>query len=644
MMEYKSIVEETLTKLSRLIKTVNTLTTPSASGITLSETKSESEQSPALIDKVLEENLVAVSIDIEKSPELQGDVGELLGMLRPETRLQSFISRREITVREKHVEVCVFLLHEVCACLKVLSSLPVNNDKGRESGAPKLDPDSLSAAQIKSVSLALQFVVVLGICPYLTPGVGISVSQRMGPAQILLATIHDYGSELSHLERVQRLLPPAKLMCDMLSVMSLRDIVINSHLHDLLSVLFQLRFSTKSVQDQELSTDAQTKGGVSKSDAKLTKCSHQAAAFTEGSSDGRQEEGCFVYGEQPLPTVYSWSLPEVRGHCNQFIDKAVRLSSTPHVLKTLLMLSGGGKSGGVSGVSAPVKTPVWFRRTVAGLLRDVIMVAPGVQHLILLLVADSRSGCEWQQCKAVAQVIAQLPTTSTNFETFHRSVTSQLLAMLGASTGASSAAPVTRAVGSTILELTNRSPGLMKSVCFTPLFEPLLKMSSHNDISALPEGNMVVSESALTACVDCLYKLYVLGQEPLSPLLSELRRSVRVLFGMLSACWGTVSSLRSKCVALLGAYLGYCEAAECVRFVLDLVTSSREWENPISSPDIHRDVCVSLGPSGGMQAVKLTGARAEEESVAAWTRPVDVVMEILNNVKTETVVPQLFIR
>ena len=285
-----------------------------------------------LIDKVLEENLETVSNDLQQSPQLQEDLGELADFLIKQNWQQSLTnSSKEISVREKHVEINLCFLHEVFTTLEALSKFSVTESERPAKGAPQLEPDSLSAPQIKTLTLALQFVVVLGVCPYLTPGVGLPVSQRLGPGQILLATACDYGTELSHGARVRYLVPPAKLMCEMLQVHSLRSILINNHLQDLLSLLFQLRFSTKNLQDQE---------------ALAPVC---ASHSPDDSSSSIQKQDCYVYGATSLPAVFlysagrPWTLPLVREHCNQHIDKAVRLSSTPHVLRTLMLLSGGGK-------------------------------------------------------------------------------------------------------------------------------------------------------------------------------------------------------------------------------------------------------------------------------------------------------------
>lgn len=44
--------------------------------------------------------------------------------------------------------------------------------------APALSPDTLSVSQQKTVQSVLQFVVTLGVCPYLVPGVGVPLRCR----------------------------------------------------------------------------------------------------------------------------------------------------------------------------------------------------------------------------------------------------------------------------------------------------------------------------------------------------------------------------------------------------------------------------------------------------------------------------------
>ncbi|GFO30532.1 transport and Golgi organization protein 6 homolog [Plakobranchus ocellatus] len=620
----------TVLKLSRLFTALHTLTTPGATSPSDRE-----DGSSTLIDKMLEENLHTLSDAIERSAELQEDLHDVVDHVALKHSHRSLLRPQQVNVREKHVELCLCLLYKIHKILDALVNSR-NTSSSSRPGVPQLEPGALSAPQIKTLSSSLQFIVVLGICPYLSPGAGIPVSQRLGPGQILLASPCDYGTELTHLTRVQSLLPPTKLMCDMLNVPSLRDIVINHHLHDLLSALFQLRFSTKSAQDQI----AKSHNAPKQKD--LVSTEPEINSLPENNIGEKSE--LFVYQTTSSSQLFlysaekPWTLFLVREHCNRYIDLAVRLSSTPHVLKTLMMLSGAGKS---NSVSVKVKTPAWYKRTVAGLLRDVLMVPNGVQHLIALLVAESHGGHEWQKCKAVAQVIAQLPTNQNNVEQFYKSVTNQLIAIIQSRSDALSPSTV-MVVGATVLELSSRQPDLMETLCFTPLFEPLIRISSSTETVNCSESNTVVPESVLTCCIECLHRLYVIGQEPQSPLRAGLGRVTGILFALFVATRGSVSPLRSKCRDLVSVYIGSCQSSEAVVCILTLATGVKD-SSLDACPVLHTEVSLEVGQSGGIQAVKQDQIQSQEKCVDSWTQPVEALMDILKTVEVDSLIPQLFL-
>ena len=54
-----------------------------------------------------------------------------------------------------------------------------------DSAAPPASPDVLSFSQQNHVTTLLQFIVCLGVCPNLRPGVGIPLVKRSGFAQLI---------------------------------------------------------------------------------------------------------------------------------------------------------------------------------------------------------------------------------------------------------------------------------------------------------------------------------------------------------------------------------------------------------------------------------------------------------------------------
>ena len=124
-----------------------------------------------------------------------------------------------------------------------------------------------------------------------------------------------------------------------------------------------------------------------------------------------------------------------------------------------------------------VKTPAWFRRTLAVLLRDVIMISPNTQILLCSFLGgdNPNSSCEmqeWKKCAAAAQIISHCPVSAQNIATFYSSVSNQLIEVLNQDVKANPL--VMRAAGLTLTELYKLQPQLV-SQSFTRLFQPLLR-------------------------------------------------------------------------------------------------------------------------------------------------------------------------
>ena len=62
---------------------------------------------------------------------------------------------------------------------------PSKGKSHTDYAAPPVSPDVLSFSQQKHVATLLQFIVCLGVCPNLQPGVGIPFAKRSGFAQLI---------------------------------------------------------------------------------------------------------------------------------------------------------------------------------------------------------------------------------------------------------------------------------------------------------------------------------------------------------------------------------------------------------------------------------------------------------------------------
>lgn len=104
--------------------------------------------------------------------------------------------------------------------------------------APPLPPDVLSVAQQKTLGTVLQFLVTLGLCPYLVPGVGVSLTLRSA-----------FGVAVEHAVRrdvappcERRLLITTTVFLEVAVLSSLATMVFTRHLCDLMAALCQLGY------------------------------------------------------------------------------------------------------------------------------------------------------------------------------------------------------------------------------------------------------------------------------------------------------------------------------------------------------------------------------------------------------------------
>lgn len=107
--------------------------------------------------------------------------------------------------------------------------------------APSLSPDILSVTQQKMLASALQFVVSLGLCPYLAPGVGVPLAQRSA-----------FGAKVQKLccgrvqEARRRLFTTTTVLLKFGELPSLATVVFMQHLNDLMAALCQLGYQRES--------------------------------------------------------------------------------------------------------------------------------------------------------------------------------------------------------------------------------------------------------------------------------------------------------------------------------------------------------------------------------------------------------------
>lgn len=117
----------------------------------------------------------------------------------------------------------------------------------KPSQAPPLSPDHLSVLQQKNILTALNFIVILGICPNLEHGVGIPMERRSEFASLLARQSPQHGHSndeaSSCTTHVCRLYECVSSLMKCVNVPSIGALILSRHLHDVLSALLQLLFT-----------------------------------------------------------------------------------------------------------------------------------------------------------------------------------------------------------------------------------------------------------------------------------------------------------------------------------------------------------------------------------------------------------------
>lgn len=115
---------------------------------------------------------------------------------------------------------------------------PGKPNRRTPEAAPALSPDTLSISQQKTVQSALQFVVTLGVCPYLMPGVGVPLRCRTEFG----AVVQDVVCLDVPPHATRRLYSSCKVLLNVAHHTSLGSLIFCRHFGDLAAGLCQLGF------------------------------------------------------------------------------------------------------------------------------------------------------------------------------------------------------------------------------------------------------------------------------------------------------------------------------------------------------------------------------------------------------------------
>ncbi|XP_078400832.1 transport and Golgi organization protein 6 homolog isoform X2 [Cetorhinus maximus] len=510
-------------------------------------------------------------------------------------------------------EILVLLLCLKQAMIELLAQFtpPKPNPKTPEC-APALPPDALSISQQKTVQSALQFVITLGICPYLLPGVGTPLGCRSDFA----ATVEKMVCRLAFPSRTWRLHTVTLALLEITRHPSLESLVLTRHLGDLLASLCQLGYSPNKCQLSSVSL--------------------------EGSQQDRERQKGLTVAEQQ--------------GCQQALQNLLDRVYQPLVIKELLILQGGAKpvASAMGGKARTLsQAPAWLRRQCGQLLSERLMKPSGVQAVVRGIVEGAGAGiaggqgaeaaaADWRKCDTVARILASCPQQCLSVGDYYRQVCPQVLELFHIKDKLT-ARQFQRVATTTVLSMVKEQPELADKYLLRPLLAPLICCLDTGETQEGSEqvGTVIVGELELTRCVEDVYKVYVVGNDPSSRLLESLKTVIPAIFSLYCFTKRGVSHLRSGCQEILLWFLQKSEPPVAMLVLKQLAGLTQ------SIPVLHPLYHFTAGNEGGVKLSVKEAVSDEDEalyekvSLEQWRT--ECLAQLLSNLQESSLAGDFFI-
>ncbi|XP_037733712.1 transport and Golgi organization protein 6 homolog isoform X4 [Chelonia mydas] len=425
--------------------------------------------------ETLNSNLAALEEKLGQDPQWNE-----LWSLRAEVREQAVWLESSTDVTWSFTCQVLLLLLSLKKRMIILAAAyhPAKPNPRTAEAAPALSPDTLSISQQKTVQSALQFVITLGLCPYLLPGVGIPLKHRTE----FSAVVQDVVSPNASPSAMHRLYGSCTALLQIAQHPSLGNLILTRHLGDLIAGLCQLGFCP-------------TKGkGEQARPLEQLKCLQ---------SPGQEVK-------QPLAQAPAW----LRRLCGQLLsERLMKPSGVQAVVRGIMEGAGIGVAGG-SGAEA--------------------------------------AAADWRKCDMVARILASCPQQSLSLEDYYRQVCPQILDLLHIQ-DTLTAHQFQRVATTSLLTMARECPQLAGKYLLHPMLAPLLQCWDMAEMAMedLPAGTVLVKEAELSRCVEDVFKVYVVGNEPSDVLLESLQPALGVIFSLYCFTKQNVSHLRSPCQEIL---------------------------------------------------------------------------------------------
>ncbi|XP_077611784.1 transport and Golgi organization protein 6 homolog [Crocuta crocuta] len=389
--------------------------------------------------------------------------------------------------------------------------------------APALSPDTLSISQQKTVQSVLQFVVTLGVCPYLMPGVGIPLRCRTEFG----AVVQDVVCLTAPPEATRRLFTSCRVLLNVTHHTSLGSLIFCRHFGDIAAGLCQLGFCPTKRKP------------------------------------GKPEEEVLTEEERTFS----------RQALRDILDQVYQ----PLAVRELLILQGGPpQSCTDEKTQVRCRAPAWLRRLCGQLLSERLMKPSGVQAIVRGILEGAGAGeaggsdaeamaADWKKCDLIAKILASCPQQSLSPEDYYRDICPQILDLFHFQDKLT-ARQFQRVATTTFITMSRERPQLASKYLLEPVLAPLHRCLNAAEIpeSDMVPGTILVTEEELSRCIEDVFKVYVVGNEPLTVLMDSLFPVLGVLFSLYCFTKQSVSHIRSLCQEILLWILGKLERKKAI--------------------------------------------------------------------------------
>ncbi|XP_053067302.1 transport and Golgi organization protein 6 homolog isoform X3 [Acinonyx jubatus] len=389
--------------------------------------------------------------------------------------------------------------------------------------APALSPDTLSISQQKTVQSVLQFVVTFGVCPYLVPGVGVPLRCRTAFG----AVVQDVVCLSAPPDATRRLYTSCRILLNIAHHTSLGSLIFCRHFGDIAAGLCQLGFCPTK--------------------------------------------------RKPLKPEEEVLTEEERTSSREALRDILDQVYQPLAVRELLILQGGPpQSCTDEKTQVRCRAPAWLRRLCGQLLSERLMKPSGVQAVVRGILEGAGAGAaggsdaeamaaDWKKCDLIAKILASCPQQSLSPEDYYRDICPQILDLFHFQDKLT-ARQFQRVATTTFITMSRERPQLASKYLLEPVLAPLHRCLNTAEIpeSGMAPGTILVTEEELSRCIEDVFKVYVVGNEPLTVLVDSLLPVLGVLFSLYCFTKQSVSHIRSLCQEILLWILGKLERKKAI--------------------------------------------------------------------------------